>query len=124
VKCFLVKTIPQTLVVSEIVKFSERRIKRAAPKPGDQMYIWTAEEKGGKGLVAKGVIQATDTDAVSVGISETWPKHLVSNAELAPHRDSPTNPLLHGLARIYRYSHLQIVELTSQEVAFFEGLVP
>ena len=123
---FIAKTNPiaprpgDTVQIEETPMYGGRDIRAGAA-----VFLWSSETRGGVGLWGRGTVMAVDPGArkpiVSVRVDQCIQSGNFGLNEIAPHRDSPADTPIVGLARkLYKQSHNKVARITDHEAALLE----
>lgn len=94
--------------------------------PGEGIFVWTFETKGGCGLHMRGTVQAVDFSGgfttLSILVSEEKPLRPLKNSMLAPHKNSSEEGPLQTLAdKLLGYSLRGIRNLDAGEERYLDS---
>ncbi len=93
---------PLNIAKDGIAQIHARPYKKAVLQAGEEIFVWTAEQSGGHGLAAYGIIQAATIESfankdgqgehkelvLDIEIVGNAPLRPLSIEQIAPHRDS------------------------------------
>ena len=105
---------------------AEARDRRARPREGDRVFVWTSETRGGEGLLARGIISAVgpgSRGATRLTINPDGRSVLraLGKGDLLPHRDAPIGqPIASLAAKLYRQAHTKIAPLDTTEERYLD----
>ncbi len=123
---FIAKANPVTAGPGDVVQIEERPMYGGRDiRAGDAVFLWSSETAGGVGLWGRGTVMAVDPGTpkpiVSVHLDQCVQSGNFGLNEIAPHRDSPADTPIVGLARkLYKHAHNKVARITDQEAALLE----
>lgn len=123
---FIAKTAPITAPIDEPLRIEERPMYGGREiRVGSEVFLWSSETQGGVGLWGRGTVTALAPGGakpvVTVRVDQRVNSGNFGLAEIAPHRDSPQDAPIVGLARkLYKHAHNKVARITDQEAALLQ----
>lgn len=119
---FVIKCDPFVLSTGQPGLVNVERYEGATPEQGDQVFLWFSEAARGDGLAGRGIVHAvSDENPVDIAIvvEAAAPARALTEAHLAPHRDTGGNGPLSSLARkLVQHSPNKVASLDVEEETF------
>ena len=122
---FIAKIDPVEMATGQSIQVDERAMYDGGSiSPGDQIFIWTSETAGGRGLEAVGTVTSRTISRGRV-VAEVLVEAAVCDqlglSEIAPYRDVEDGLPQSALARIlYRQAHNKVAALNETSRVFLE----
>ena len=123
---FIAKTAPIAAGPDNIVRIEEKPFYGGRNiRPGDLVFLWSSETRGGVGLWGRGTVVAVqpgkDKPVVTVRLEQRVNSGNFGLDQIAPHRDSTADTPIVGLARkLYKHSLNKVAYLSDQEAALLQ----
>lgn len=124
---YIVKSAPRLLAPGAVETFSAKSLRKAAPSPGDRIYVWFSETKGGQGLAGYGHLVDALGDAMlemRIEIETVVTAGALAIADIRPWRDALGDDVRIGIAsKVYKTAHQWVAVLTDAEADFLTDRV-
>lgn len=123
---FIAKTAPLTVSSDDQVKIEEKPFYGGQNiRPGDLVYLWSSETQGGVGLWGRGTVVAVhsrkDKPVVTVRVDRRMNAGNFGYGQIAPHRDSPADTPIVGLARkLCKHALNKVAYISDAEAALLQ----
>ncbi|MFN5998707.1 MAG: hypothetical protein ACK47C_05915 [Paracoccaceae bacterium] len=123
---FIAKTAPLTVSSDDQVKIEERPFYGGQNiRPCDLVYLWSSETQGGVGLWSRATVVAVlsrkEKPVVTVRVDRRMNAGNFEYSQIAPHRDSPADTPIVGLARKFcRHAHNKVAHIADAEAALLQ----
>lgn len=123
---FIAKIDPLEMAIGQNIRIDERAMYNGKSiSSGDQIFIWTSETSGGRGLIAVGHVTSRTINGsrvvAEVHVEATVRRQIGLN-EIAPYRDVEDGSPESELARLlYRQAHNKVAALDETLREFLEG---
>lgn len=123
---FIAKTAPLSVGSDDILRIEEKPYYGGQNiRPGDVVFLWTSETRGGVGLWGRGTVVAyqprKEKPVVTVRVDQLVNSGNFGLEQIAPHRDSTAETPIVGLARkLYKHSLNKVAYISDAEASVLQ----